>query len=80
MVYYKMSFWQIFVAGGPIMWPILLCSIFAVAIFFEKIFYLNKTTVDVQVFLGKILEKIKVWMLEKRKMVKYHIIFLLITI
>ena len=59
MVYYKMSFWQIFVAGGPIMWPILLCSIFAVAIFFEKIFYLNKTTVDVQVFLGKILEKIK---------------------
>jgi len=56
---YKMNFWQILLAGGPVMWPILLCSIFAVAIFFEKIFYLNKTNIDVQNFLNKILEKMK---------------------
>jgi len=59
MGYYKMSFWQIFLSGGPVMWPILLCSVIASAIFFEKILYLNKAGVDIQKFLNRILEKMK---------------------
>jgi len=56
---YKMSLWQLFLAGGPLMWPILLCSVFAAAIIFEKFWYLHKVTMGTQDFLGKILEKMK---------------------
>jgi biopolymer transport protein ExbB len=56
---YKMSFWQVFLAGGPVMWPILLCSIFALAIVLEKIWHLNKIKIDTQDFLNKILDKMK---------------------
>ncbi|MFA5275673.1 MAG: MotA/TolQ/ExbB proton channel family protein [Candidatus Omnitrophota bacterium] len=56
---YKMSFWQVFLAAGPLIWPILLCSVIATAIFFEKILYLNRSSIDIQGFLNKILEKMK---------------------
>ncbi|MFC1804220.1 MotA/TolQ/ExbB proton channel family protein [Candidatus Omnitrophota bacterium] len=56
---YQMSFWQVFLAGGPIMWPILLCSIFALAIILEKVWHLRKIKLDNRRFLGEILEKIK---------------------
>jgi len=56
---YRMSLWQIFLAGGPIMWPILLCSVFAAAIIFEKFWHLHKMAMDNQDFLSKILEKMK---------------------
>ncbi|MDD5432926.1 MAG: MotA/TolQ/ExbB proton channel family protein [Candidatus Omnitrophica bacterium] len=59
MELYRMSFWQLFLAGGPVMWPILLCSIFAVAIVLEKIWYLRKINFDSQDFLKKILDKMK---------------------
>jgi biopolymer transport protein ExbB len=55
----KMNLWQIFLAGGPVMWPILLCSIFAMAIALEKFWYLHKITIDTQEFLKRILEKMK---------------------
>lgn len=56
---YKMSFWQVFLSGGPVMWPILLCSIFALAIILEKFWHLNKIKIDTQKFLSDILDKIK---------------------
>jgi len=56
---YKMSFWQVFLSGGPVMWPILLCSIFALAIILEKFWHLNKIRIDTQKFLSDILDKIK---------------------
>jgi biopolymer transport protein ExbB len=59
MELYKMSFWQVFLAGGPVMWPILLCSIFALAIVLEKFWHLHKIKIDTQDFLAKILEKMK---------------------
>lgn len=59
MDFWKMSAWQIFRAGGPIMWPILLCSIFALAIIIEKLLHLHKISIDVKSFLDSIIEKIK---------------------
>lgn len=56
---YKMSLWQVFLAGGPVMWPILFCSIFALAIALEKFWHLHKINIDTQDFLNKILEKMK---------------------
>jgi biopolymer transport protein ExbB len=54
-----MTFWQIFLSGGPVMWPILLCSVFALAIIMEKFWYLHKRKIDTQQFLTNILEKMK---------------------
>jgi biopolymer transport protein ExbB len=59
MELYKMSLWQIFMAGGPLMWPICICSMFALAIVFEKIWYLRKIQIDAQEFLTSILERMK---------------------
>jgi len=56
---YKMSLWRVFLAGGPVMWPILLCSIFAFAILIEKFFHLHKIKIDTQEFLSTILNKMK---------------------
>lgn len=56
---YKMSLWQLVLAGGPVMWPILLCSIFALAIILEKLWHLHRIKIDTQEFLNNILDKIK---------------------
>jgi len=48
---YRMSLWSLFSAGGPLMWPIILCSVFAAAIVMEKFWYLHKITLDSQSFL-----------------------------
>lgn len=56
---YTMSFWQIVRAGGPLMWPILLCSVFAVAIALEKSLFLYKANIGSREFLKNILEKMK---------------------
>ncbi|MBM3246656.1 MAG: MotA/TolQ/ExbB proton channel family protein [Candidatus Omnitrophica bacterium] len=56
---YRMSMWQLFLAGGPVMWPILLCSIFALAIILEKFWHLHKIKIDAQDFLSSILDKMK---------------------
>lgn len=56
---WKMSLWHLFMAGGPIMWPILLSSIFAFAIIVEKFWHLHKIKIDTQDFLSSILSKMK---------------------
>ena len=56
---YKMSLWQIFLAGGVVMWPILLCSIFAMAIILEKLIYLKRIKIDAPEFLNSIFDKMK---------------------
>jgi biopolymer transport protein ExbB len=54
-----MSLWQVFLAGGPVMWPILLCSVFAMAIIIEKFWHLHKVKIDTEDFLSKIMDKMK---------------------
>ncbi len=56
---WKMGLWQLFLAGGPIMWPILISSIFAFAIIVEKFWHLYKIRIDTQDFLSNILNKMK---------------------
>ncbi|MDD5601713.1 MAG: hypothetical protein PHP78_01990 [Candidatus Izemoplasmatales bacterium] len=59
MELYSMNLWKIFLAGSPVMWPILFCSIFAMAIILEKFWHLHKIRIDTQQFLNNILDKIK---------------------
>ncbi len=56
---YSMSVGQLFRAGGPVMWPIALCSVAGLAITLDKFWYLRKAKIDTQAFLGGILERIK---------------------
>ena len=51
--------WQIFLKGGPLMWPILLCSVFALAIIIERIWYMRRIQIDTRQFLNRILDKMK---------------------
>ena len=50
---------QMFLKGGPLMWPILLCSVFALAIIVDRIMYLNKIRIDARHFLDRIIDKMK---------------------
>jgi len=56
---WKMSAWRIFLAGGPLMWPILLCSVLAFAIAIEKFLHLQRIRIDFKGFLDAIIEKLK---------------------
>jgi biopolymer transport protein ExbB len=56
---YRMNFWQMLVSGGPVIWPIILCSIVALAVFWERLFYFRSIKIDAQQFLGSIFEQIK---------------------
>ena len=40
-----MTVWEFFVKGGPLMWPLLACSIIALAIILERLFSLRKKKV-----------------------------------
>lgn len=55
----KMSLLELFLKGGPVMWPILLCSIFALAIALERFWYFHKIKIDTEEFLNSILDKMK---------------------
>jgi len=49
-----MKFIELFIVGGFVMWPILLCSIVAVAIIVEKFLLLHKATVDSRQLLTRV--------------------------
>ncbi|HNX80671.1 MAG TPA: MotA/TolQ/ExbB proton channel family protein [Candidatus Omnitrophota bacterium] len=51
--------WQLFLAGGPMMFPLVLCSIVAVTIIIEKSVMLWRISQDSQELLSALLEKVK---------------------
>ena len=56
---YTMSVWQLFLAGGPLMWPILFCSISAVAIIVNKLWHLHQIRIDINGFVQSLREQMK---------------------
>ena len=59
MVIWKMNLWDIIKAGGPIMVPILLCSILSLAIVIEKFFYFSTFKTNTLKFKQKAFEFLK---------------------
>lgn len=51
--------WGFMQKGGPVMWPILFCSLVAFAIVIERIYYLRKIHVDVRKFGEQINRSVK---------------------
>lgn len=55
----KIYLLKLFISGGPMMWPILLCSVLALAVVIEKFIYLKKAKIDTEEFLNNLMEKMK---------------------
>lgn len=50
-----MTVWEFFVKGGPLMWPLLVCSVLATAIILERFFSLRKK----RLFPGELIEEVE---------------------
>ena len=55
----EMNAWALLKAGGPIMYPIFLCSIFALSIVIEKLYYFSIIRTDVAVLKRRIFDLVK---------------------
>jgi len=44
----------IFVKGGPVMWPLLLCSIIALAVIIERVWFLHRARMNIAEFMERI--------------------------
>lgn len=51
--------WQFVIKGGPLMAPIILCSVIAFAIFIERLWHLRKAKIDTDKFVDDIVTHIK---------------------
>lgn len=51
--------WEIMQKGGPIMWPIFLCSVVAFAIVIERLIRLRREQIDTKVFMEQISKSLK---------------------
>ena len=51
--------WSIIVKGGPIMWPIIACSIWGLAIIIDKLLYLHRVSRDTNKFLNQVFATMK---------------------
>ncbi len=51
--------WEFMQKGGPIMWPILLCSVIAFAIVIERLIRLRQEQIDTKVFMEQISKSLK---------------------
>jgi biopolymer transport protein ExbB len=51
--------WNFIVKGGPVMWPIILCSIFGLAIIIEKFYFLRRLKMDASGFAQEVFRDLK---------------------
>jgi biopolymer transport protein ExbB len=54
-----MNAWQLFIKGGPVMWPILLCSLVSLTLFFDRISYFSSISTDIYFLKSRIFELLK---------------------
>src|SRR3989338_845713 len=46
--------WDMILKGGPVMWPIILCSVFAFAILLERMYHLHRAKIDTAEFMNRV--------------------------
>ena len=51
--------WEFIQKGGPIMWPILLCSVIAFAVVIERLIQLRREQIDTKTFMEQISKSLK---------------------
>jgi biopolymer transport protein ExbB len=56
---WEQGMWELFKKGGPIMWPILLCSVLAFGVVIERLIYLRKEQIDTKSFMEQISKSLK---------------------
>ena len=56
---WSIGMWDFMVKGGPIMWPILVCSVLAFGILIERLISLRKEQIDTQLFMEQISKSLK---------------------
>ena len=59
MTIWQMSAWKLILAGGPIMWPIMLCSVLAVTIIIERWMYFAAISTDSRQLKHKVFDYLK---------------------
>jgi biopolymer transport protein ExbB len=51
--------WDLIQKGGPVMYPIILCSVLALAIVLERLYHFYRAKIDTDKFIGSIVDAIK---------------------
>ena len=55
----KGGLWDLFLKGGPVMFPILLCSIVSLAVVMDRVYHLRKAKIDTERFLETMTSSLK---------------------
>lgn len=56
---FNMTPWQLFIAGGPLMWPVFMCSILSFAIILERFYSIRRQCARPGDLLNRVLEHVK---------------------
>lgn len=51
--------WEMMIKGGPLMYPIILCSVIALAVFIERLWYLRRAEINTGEFMEDIAETLR---------------------
>lgn len=57
--FWNLSVWQMIVLGGPLMWPIIFCSLFAMAIIIERLMFFSTIETNVSGLKRRVLEHVR---------------------
>ena len=51
--------WEVMQKGGPLMWPILFCSVLAFGLVLERVFFLHRSRIDTKSFMEQIAKTLR---------------------